>query len=591
MSWALELKKDILRYRENLQALQKHDANLQHTLAILSQAREKADKTINEEREKIEEQIGRIKVEMEAGDEILRLKGELVSLQESLSAAQQIVAEGNKLNDRYSDFEKHYQILLGNRLHYERLLAERKRKFWKSSTSYKNKLVNTFNAIEALKAKKEEIRWKQKEREQEFLLNAANANRLRAKIQKVQTLTETLLKNAEKKISDLHSRSYDLFFRRKLNEYLTGEEKLFIAQAISFLGFVDMQLMHKNYPELSQVLTLLINYRDPDRNCYEAGTLWDKGGITFLAKEKYKEIFEYIDGNEAGKYKITVMDDEISSYPEFLYETILTEDALDIFEEYVKETEVKQENATEEPNEDADIVIDVDINWTVSFPQGTFKHVLGTEESLSLFSSNILDEMFLNAILNEIEKDEEINFPTLVLNVWETDGGKKIKTTKSVVKLVKELKRLFELSPEQMLVEEQRYYRQREIKQLEENAWLERKQRDEHARLERKEIEYQAELDRKQQEEMARRAEKAEKAWRAEQIRIQRENAEAEQHRWEEDKRREDERRKAEERERMEQKRREEQEKRDMRHLCWKCANYCHGCHGGIPRCGNFKSK
>lgn len=203
-----------------------------------------------------------------------------------------------------------------------------------------------------------------------------------------------------------------------------------------------------------------------------------------------------------------------------------------------------------------------------------------------------VSEAFLNSILGQIEKDPEINLPRLAIALFDTydmdaperylasNMSRSVTAIDKLIQMRKKFQSLYEETPEQIMVREQRYYQEQRIEELKEKN-----------RLEEERIEQEREL-----AEEAR--EQAERQW-------QREQKLAEE-RWKEEQRREDMRREEElKRERMERKKQEERENREKRekqrneekarqdamHLCWRCANLGHGCHGGIPSCGNFRAK
>ena len=140
-------------------------------------------------------------------------------------------------------------------------------------------------------------------------------------------------------------------------------------------------------------------------------------------------------------------------------------------------------------------------------------------------------------------------------------GDKKIDS--NIASMLSEFTRLYKETPAQILITEQRYYKERDLAERREQAELEenRRVRQEQARLEREE------LNRQRHE------------------------------RWEEDARRERERRDRDNQRRAEARAQREADykardaSRKAMHLCWKCANYCNGCQGGIVGCGNFRPK
>lgn len=167
----------------------------------------------------------------------------------------------------------------------------------------------------------------------------------------------------------------------------------------------------------------------------------------------------------------------------------------------------------------------------------------------------VISKNFLEATLEEIEGKLDISFPNLIgilLKRFSTNKELELLSSsknscRNLVDKCKTFIRLYMETPEQRLVTEQRYYNQKMLEQEKEKNFL-------------------LELQMRREERVA-----------EEQLKLEREKIQSERLRaYEEDRRR-----------------REEQEraKRETMHLCYRCANYGNGCHGGIAGCGNFRPK
>lgn len=220
------------------------------------------------------------------------------------------------------------------------------------------------------------------------------------------------------------------------------------------------------------------------------------------------------------------------------------------------------------------------------------EYTLGKRNKFVAFSQDyrkdqgfvVLDEKFICDLLCIISENENLDLFGLADCIRDTYGAVIPKDYAYIEKTIKELARLYRETPDQVLVTEQRYYQQKQIEQLRENARQEREMMELQAQMEREEYAYQEEQTRRQMEK----------------DRVSREWAERENLR-----RMEKERQKAEDAAREERRNRqnaaykesyrksmdEAARRREAMHLCWKCANYGNGCHGGILGCGNFRPK
>ncbi len=190
---------------------------------------------------------------------------------------------------------------------------------------------------------------------------------------------------------------------------------------------------------------------------------------------------------------------------------------------------------------------------------------------------------FLGRITRVIEEEQEINLPRLALRLYK-DGGSDAqsafaayKPVQEYIQEIEEFMRLYEETPEERLITEQRYYQEKMLEeQREKNRILEEQIEDENRRYKelRKEEEYE-----RRREERRREKEEYEREWR------QRQDREDRRRREEEDRRREQERRRDEEmqrrRERQAELKRESEERRcediNTRRQCnsCKCVGQC----------------
>lgn len=167
----------------------------------------------------------------------------------------------------------------------------------------------------------------------------------------------------------------------------------------------------------------------------------------------------------------------------------------------------------------------------------------------------ILNEKFLNDLLQIIDEKTSFDLFDLADYIRTTYGCTMIFEDETTQDMIEELTRLYRETPEQILVTEQRYYQEKQLEQMRENARLERQTMERNAQMQLEESRRQAQM---QLEESRRQAEQLEKA----------------------------------ERERA--RREEDREKREIeatRQLCVRCAHYGFGCRGGVPACGNFRAK
>ena len=209
------------------------------------------------------------------------------------------------------------------------------------------------------------------------------------------------------------------------------------------------------------------------------------------------------------------------------------------------------------------------------------------EETEALF---IISKKFLESVLAEIEKNSTLDLADMAKLLFQKYGGDK-KIDSNIASMLSEFTRLYKETPAQILITEQRYYKERELAEQREQAELDRRSREEQAERDR-------ELQRELQEEQWRREDEEKRRIRQEQATLEREELKRQRHeRWEEDARRDRERRDRENQRRAEARAQREANQKaykaswDMRHLCHRCANYCNGCRGGIVGCGNFRPK
>ena len=182
----------------------------------------------------------------------------------------------------------------------------------------------------------------------------------------------------------------------------------------------------------------------------------------------------------------------------------------------------------------------------------------------------IYSDEFLGYIQQYAEQNSEIKLTGLTESVRSRFG---VIVSSEYLASLKEFKRLYEATPEQILIDEQRYFKKKEIEQLAENKRLdleayerqERLNRRQEARLAKEEA---ARSERQHREALSQKAQFAREATRRQEEKDRRERYEARRVREAENKK-----------------------SQDMRHLCWKCANYMNGCRGGKANCGNYRAK
>ncbi len=186
-----------------------------------------------------------------------------------------------------------------------------------------------------------------------------------------------------------------------------------------------------------------------------------------------------------------------------------------------------------------------------------------------------LSENFLCEVLAVLEEEPEINLPRLAIRLI---GDSPVK---DYLKQLKEFKRLYEETPEERLVTEQRYYQQKMLEEAQEkNRLLAQQMEEERDRYE----EEQREEERRYRQEQRER-ERRERELEREHDRERRREEERERARKQEQKRAEDARR----REEAERRRREDSE---TRHQCNTCANAGH-CSSFMhrPNCASYRPR
>ena len=220
------------------------------------------------------------------------------------------------------------------------------------------------------------------------------------------------------------------------------------------------------------------------------------------------------------------------------------------------------------------------------------EYALGKRNKFVAFSQDyrkeqgfvILDEKFICDLLCIIGENSNLDLFGLADCIRGTYGAAIPKDYAYIEKTIKEMARLYRETPDQMLVTEQRYYQQKQIEQLQENARQEREMMELQAQLEREEYAYQEEQNRRQMEK-----DRASREWaeRENLRRMEKERQKAEDEAREERRNRQNAAYKESYRNSMD----EAAKRREAMHLCWKCANYGKGCHGGILGCGNYRPK
>ena len=174
---------------------------------------------------------------------------------------------------------------------------------------------------------------------------------------------------------------------------------------------------------------------------------------------------------------------------------------------------------------------------------------------------------YLTKILNLIQLNPSLDFPALAERLFREIGARlPASFSETYISLLRSFAVSYRETPEQILVTEQRYYWQKKLDQEKEQAEYDREMyREEAARM------------RRQQERLAREE-------------AARQDAQRQADEWKQ-KQRADQERRDRERESFRQAQKESTDRSKAMHLCWKCANYGHGCDGGILACGNFRPK
>lgn len=220
------------------------------------------------------------------------------------------------------------------------------------------------------------------------------------------------------------------------------------------------------------------------------------------------------------------------------------------------------------------------------------EYALGKRNKFVAFSQDyrkeqgfvILDEKFLCDLSRIISENSNLDLFGLADCIRDIYGATIPKDYAYIEKTIKELARLYRETPDQVLVTEQRYYQQKQIEQLRENARQEREMMELQAQMEREEYAYQEEQNRRQMEK-----DRVSREWaeRENLRRMEKERQKAEDEAREERRNRQNAAYKESYRKSMD----EAAKRREAMHLCWKCANYGKGCHGGILGCGNYRPK
>lgn len=195
---------------------------------------------------------------------------------------------------------------------------------------------------------------------------------------------------------------------------------------------------------------------------------------------------------------------------------------------------------------------------------------LAETEDVAVETLFIFSDRFLEYIQNYAEQNNDMRLPIISENLRDEFD---IQTTEADNYVLQEFRRLYTATPEQILIDEQRYYKERELEQIKENARLERESYERQERLNRRNEAKLAKIGWKQAERQHNELLKQQEIFAKEEARRQ-----AEQ-----DRRQREEKRKG----GLE----EFKKRQEQMHLCWKCANYCNGCRGGIVGCGNFRPK
>ena len=198
---------------------------------------------------------------------------------------------------------------------------------------------------------------------------------------------------------------------------------------------------------------------------------------------------------------------------------------------------------------------------------------MGREAFLLADGSHNCDEKlvfsvgYLTKILNLIQLNPSLDFPALAERLFREIGARlPASFSEAYISLLRSFAVSYRETPEQILVTEQRYYWQKKLDQEKEQAEYDREMyREEAARM------------RRQQERLAREE-------------AARQDAQRQADEWKQ-KQRADQERRDRERESFRQAQKESTDRAKAMRLCWRCANYGHGCDGGILACGNFRPK
>lgn len=608
MSWAEKLKNEIQCYIKSVEECNTYDNGFEKTTEILNRAcrsaydvakREVADfvkdhklraavNDINNQLQSIEKQINSLL----AGYESIIKNREAKQFEKRHILARIGIIKKEK---------KKKKLLFWKQKEYDKQLAD----YNATLADIEEYLTSTdFYADENWQTQSPEL-IRLLEKKQELINKKLELEQNTGEAEPSEIETEQMLNLSEATLEELKT-LYQKVKNRNLAMYLTPDEKSFIEKFILLGAKASWAYLHDNYPELTLLLGLLIGGiwkpHDNARHFVETETsVWEDFNGSLLCKEKCIEIL-----GSSGRYMKDSMSDTIFIPYSF---HLLAKNKIHIFtyDENIVLFPYKDLKADGEESDEDESYWDLKMSGGVS-PDYYFS-----------ISKNLIDEYktykkseivisqfpidFLKLILSELDGNDLIDLPSLVLKIRKIrEQDKMVKINEAGTKAINDLNRLWHLTPEQIYIEEQRYFKQKEIDTLKENARRARKQREEHARLEREEIEFQAELDRRQREREAEREAEREERYRKRQLEIQRENARAEQRRWEEDKRREDEQRQRNEAEERRRQQREEQKERerarveakksnDMRFICWKCYLYGNGCRGGIVGCQKFIPK
>ena len=201
----------------------------------------------------------------------------------------------------------------------------------------------------------------------------------------------------------------------------------------------------------------------------------------------------------------------------------------------------------------------------------------------------VISEDFLRDVMSEIEKNDVDLFSLVKLLKQKYEIVDEIKA--DILAQIKEFQKLYNETPTQVLIRDQRYYQELGLAQAREQAELDRQMKIEQAEKDRK---MQLKIHREQkrmQKEQWRREEEQENYRRQEERIAQHMAYSTEMKRSRQEKFQRDNQRRKMERERREAAYKAASDHSKAMHLCWKCANYCHGCRGGSLNCGNLRPK